>query len=231
MRKQKRTKRVAPLRRTTHLVLSLPACMRPRMRARDVGDPRISVTAVAGDVEVTMAGQAANVAPDSTVLLPERIVTGHDGTLGLTQAGTNISVSNDTDVEIPAEAVDGNLDRPARAAPRQRVLRRRAARSRQAPRRDAAARGRHQGHAIQRCRAAGQHDDLVVRRPARDPHAGQHRRRAVERRRDRDPLAHRRRDPRRRHGRRPRRRAANSPASRRRRRRSGRAAGRRAWSI
>ena len=48
-------------------------------------------------------------APDSTVLLPARIVTGHDGTLGLTQAGTNISVSNDTDVEIPAEAVDGNL--------------------------------------------------------------------------------------------------------------------------
>ena len=76
---------------------------------RDADDSRISVTAVAGDVDVTMAGNAVAVSPNSTVLLPARIVTGHDGTLGLTQAGTNISVSNDTDVEIPAEAVDGNL--------------------------------------------------------------------------------------------------------------------------
>lgn len=72
-------------------------------------DSRITVTTVAGDVSVTMAGNAATVSPSSTVLLPARIVTGHDGTLGLTQAGTTISVSSDTDVEIPAEAVDGNL--------------------------------------------------------------------------------------------------------------------------
>lgn len=72
-------------------------------------DSRITVTDVGGDVDVTMAGNAEAVSPNSTVLLPARIVTGHDGTLGLTQAGTKISVSNDTDVEIPAEAVDGNL--------------------------------------------------------------------------------------------------------------------------
>src|SRR5688572_27624805 len=72
-------------------------------------DSRITVTDVAGDVAVTMAGNAEAVSPKSIVLLPARIVTGHDGTLGLTQAGTRISVSNDTDVEIPAEAVDGNL--------------------------------------------------------------------------------------------------------------------------
>jgi hypothetical protein len=70
---------------------------------------RISVTAVAGEVDFTMAGNAVAVAPNSTVLLPARIVTGHDGSVGLTQAGTNVSVANDTDVEIPAEAVDGNL--------------------------------------------------------------------------------------------------------------------------
>ena len=107
MRKQKRTARCSSY---ALLILCLVATVHAASNAaRDVGDSRISVTAVAGDVEVTMAGQAANVAPDTTVLLPSRIVTGHDGTLGLTQAGTNISVSNDTDVEIPAEAVDGNL--------------------------------------------------------------------------------------------------------------------------
>jgi hypothetical protein len=67
------------------------------------------VTAVAGDVAFTMAGSAVTVTPDTTVLLPARIVTGRDGSVGLTQAGTKVSVANDTDVEIPAEAVDGNL--------------------------------------------------------------------------------------------------------------------------
>src|SRR4029453_13940052 len=53
-------------------------------------DPaRISVTAIAGDVAVTMAGAATDVRLDSTVNLPARVVTGGDGTLGLTQAGTN----------------------------------------------------------------------------------------------------------------------------------------------
>jgi hypothetical protein len=76
---------------------------------RDDDPARISVTAVAGDVAVTMAGTATDVGTDSTVNLPARIVTGSDGMLGLTQAGTNITVARDTDVEIPAEAVDGNL--------------------------------------------------------------------------------------------------------------------------
>jgi hypothetical protein len=77
--------------------------------ARGDIDARISVTAVAGKVDVTMAGEAVTVERDATVLLPARIVTGHDGMLGLTQAGTNISVSSDTEIEIPAEAADGNL--------------------------------------------------------------------------------------------------------------------------
>jgi hypothetical protein len=76
---------------------------------RDADASRISVTAVAGEVDFTMAGKAATVAANTTVLLPARIVTGHDGNVGLTQAGTNVSVASDTDVEIPAEAVDGNL--------------------------------------------------------------------------------------------------------------------------
>jgi hypothetical protein len=76
---------------------------------RHVDASRISVTAVGGDVDFTMAGNSVTVEPDTTVLLPARIVTGHDGTVGLTQAGTNVSVASDTDVEIPAEAVDGNL--------------------------------------------------------------------------------------------------------------------------
>ncbi len=74
-----------------------------------VDDSRIAVTDVAGRVDVTMAGRPVAVRPDSTILLPARIVTGHDGRLGMTQAGTNITVSSDTDVEIPAEAADGNL--------------------------------------------------------------------------------------------------------------------------
>lgn len=77
--------------------------------ARRADDSRIFVTAVAGKVAATMAGDAATLEPEATVLLPARIVTGPDGTVGLTQAGTRISVAHDTDVEIPAEAVDGNL--------------------------------------------------------------------------------------------------------------------------
>jgi hypothetical protein len=77
--------------------------------ARGADDARISVTAVAGEVDATMAGHVAELEPEATLQLPARIVTGHDGTVGLTQAGTTISVANDTDVEIPAEAVDGNL--------------------------------------------------------------------------------------------------------------------------
>jgi hypothetical protein len=77
--------------------------------ARDTDTSRISVTTVAGDVDVTMAGKTVAAAPNATVLLPARVVTGNDGNVGLTQAGTHINVANDTDIEIPAEAVDGNL--------------------------------------------------------------------------------------------------------------------------
>ena len=76
---------------------------------RDADGSRISVTSVGGDVDFTMAGSSVQASPNDTLLLPARIVTGHDGNVGLTQAGTNVSVANDSDVEIPAEAVDGNL--------------------------------------------------------------------------------------------------------------------------
>jgi hypothetical protein len=77
--------------------------------ARDADGSRISVTSVGGDVDFTMAGTSVQASPSDTLLLPARIVTGHDGNVGLTQAGTNVSVANDSDVEIPSEAVDGNL--------------------------------------------------------------------------------------------------------------------------
>lgn len=76
---------------------------------RSLDETRLVVTQRAGQVDVTVAGATADVAPNETLPLPARIVTGHDGTLGLTQAGTAIAVSHDSDVEIPAEVVDGNL--------------------------------------------------------------------------------------------------------------------------
>lgn len=115
MRKQKRTAALMysprSLRFVPALLLAIVAASSHAGSnpARDAAGSRISVTAVGGDVDFTMAGNAVSVAPNSTVLLPARIVTGHDGNVGLTQAGTNISVSGDTDIEIPAEAVDGNL--------------------------------------------------------------------------------------------------------------------------
>ena len=114
MRTQKRTDALyAPrfFRLAPALVLAIVAASSHAgsSTARDPHDTRISVTSVAGDVDVTMAGNAVTVAPDATVLLPARIVTGRDGNIGLTQAGTNIDIASDTDVEIPAEAVDGNL--------------------------------------------------------------------------------------------------------------------------
>ena len=111
MRTDKRIAALTFLRLAPALLLSIVAASsHAGSKAVRVADgTRISVTAVAGDVDFTMAGSAVTVTPDTTVLLPARIVTGRDGTVGLTQAGTKISVANDTDVEIPAEAVDGNL--------------------------------------------------------------------------------------------------------------------------
>ncbi|HEY3516208.1 MAG TPA: FecR domain-containing protein, partial [Gammaproteobacteria bacterium] len=115
MRTQKRTDAPVSSQRFLHfapallLVVVAASSHAGSNAVRDADGSRISVTAVAGDVDFTMAGAAVAVAPNATVLLPARIVTGHDGTVGLTQAGTNVSVASDTDVEIPAEAVDGNL--------------------------------------------------------------------------------------------------------------------------
>src|SRR5262245_25563086 len=111
-------KRIDALTYPPHFLLLAPALLLVVVAASshagsnavgDVDGSRISVTAVGGEVEFTMAGSAVAVTPNTTVLLPARIVTGHDGTVGLTQAGTNVSVASETDVEIPAEAVDGNL--------------------------------------------------------------------------------------------------------------------------
>jgi hypothetical protein len=115
MRTQKRTDAVSTSSRMPLLVpalLLVIAAASSHAASDSAGsstDSRITVTDVAGDVAVTMVGDAEAVSVQSVLRLPARIVTGHDGTLGLTQAGTRISVSNDTDVEIPAEAVDGNL--------------------------------------------------------------------------------------------------------------------------
>jgi ferric-dicitrate binding protein FerR (iron transport regulator) len=91
------------------LLLLVAASAPATPSARGHADSRVYVTAVSGQVDVTMAGETVIVERDSTMLLPARIVTGHDGMLDLAQAGTTISVSTDTDIEIPAEAVDGNL--------------------------------------------------------------------------------------------------------------------------
>lgn len=115
MRTQKRTDAMwmssrVPLLALALLIFAAVASSHAASNAADsAADSRITVTNIAGDVAVTMAGSAATVSANSTMLLPARIVTGHDGTLGLTQAGTNISVSSNTDVEIPAEAADGML--------------------------------------------------------------------------------------------------------------------------
>jgi hypothetical protein len=94
---------------TASLLLAATTTIGATSARVDGHDARISVTAVAGEVDVTMAGEPARVQTDSTLALPARIVTGNDGLLGFTQAGTNVTVASDSDVEVPAEAVDGNL--------------------------------------------------------------------------------------------------------------------------
>jgi hypothetical protein len=72
MRMQKRT----DARWSLLLILSVAATAHAASNLTgNADDSRISVTAVAGDVDVTMAGRAATVEPDSTVLLPARVVT------------------------------------------------------------------------------------------------------------------------------------------------------------
>ena len=70
---------------------------------------RIAVTAVSGDVSVTMAGVKSDVEVDSSVALPARIVTGNDGMIGLAQAQTSITVAADKTLRNPAEAAEGHL--------------------------------------------------------------------------------------------------------------------------
>src|SRR5690606_1996794 len=72
-------------------------------------DHRIFVTAVAGDVDVSMASVAVEPSVGDEVLLPARIVTGEDGTLGLVQSRTSISIAPNSEIEIPEAAHDGQL--------------------------------------------------------------------------------------------------------------------------
>jgi hypothetical protein len=81
----------------------------------------ILVTAVAGDVDVSIANvnvqRRVNVQPrvdvqprvGDEVLLPARIATGADGTLSLEQSRTSISIAPDSEIEIPQAASDGQL--------------------------------------------------------------------------------------------------------------------------
>lgn len=77
--------------------------------AQNANDHRILVTAVAGDVHVSMAAVDADPRVGDEVLLPARIVTGDDGTLGLRQSRTSISIAPDSEIEIPEAAFDGQL--------------------------------------------------------------------------------------------------------------------------
>ena len=69
----------------------------------------IVVTAVSGDVDVSMASVAVEPRVGDEVLLPARIVTGEDGTLGLEQSRTSISIAPNSEIEIPETAYDGQL--------------------------------------------------------------------------------------------------------------------------
>src|SRR5690606_38691721 len=69
----------------------------------------VLITAVAGDVGVSMANVDVEPHVGDEVLLPARIVTGSDGTLGLAQSRTSISIAPDSEVEIPETAYDGQL--------------------------------------------------------------------------------------------------------------------------
>ena len=87
-------------------------------------------------------------------------------------------------------------DREARAAPRQRVLRRRASRRRHAARRDSVPGRGYQRNAIQRRRAGREHHYFAVPGPAGDQNSGRERHHPVECRRNRHSRQHRQLDPR-----------------------------------
>ena len=69
----------------------------------------VLITAVTGDVDVSMANVDVEPHVGDEVLLPARIVTGRDGTLGLAQSRTSISIAPDSEIEIPEAAYDGHL--------------------------------------------------------------------------------------------------------------------------
>jgi hypothetical protein len=89
--------------------LSAPTLVHPAAPQSNSDESRIVVTDVTGTVNVSTAGVPTAIDVSSTLALPSRIVTGHDGMLGIRQAHTSISIAPDSDIAIPAEAIDGNL--------------------------------------------------------------------------------------------------------------------------
>ena len=71
----------------------------------------VVVTAVKGDVRVTMRGQARAVQAGTVVELPASVVTGANGALDLRQDVTTVSIAADTGVEIPAVAASTPIER------------------------------------------------------------------------------------------------------------------------
>src|SRR5690606_942171 len=62
-------------------------------------DHPIRVTAVAGEVDVSIADVDVEPAVGDEMLLPAHIVTGGDGTIGLEQSRTSISIAPDSEIE------------------------------------------------------------------------------------------------------------------------------------
>ena len=80
--------------------------------AHDNADPQaIIVTAVKGEVRVTMRGEARAVRSGTVIELPATIQTGAQASLDLKQDHTTVSIAADTRVEIPASAAGTPIDR------------------------------------------------------------------------------------------------------------------------
>jgi hypothetical protein len=80
--------------------LSLALLLGAPAFAADSGD--IVVSAVKGEVRVTMNGAVREVRAGSVLELPASLRTGRDGSIDLKQGATSISVGPDTELEFPA---------------------------------------------------------------------------------------------------------------------------------
>jgi len=80
-------------------------CAAPAAYAVDGGD--IVVTALKGEVHVTMHGAERAVRAGSVLELPATVRTGRDGAIDLRQGPTTVSVGPDTQLEFPSLEVPG----------------------------------------------------------------------------------------------------------------------------